>query len=69
MMQRFIDWIVEVIPFKVVILVCYILGGISVGIAGFVVNALIFDSEWSLLMFIGVGGMVGLVTGIWAVVE
>jgi len=68
-MQRFIDWIVDAMPFNVVVLVFYILGGVAVGIAGFVVNTLIFNSEWPLLIFIGVGGIVGLATGIWTVIE
>jgi hypothetical protein len=68
-MQRLIDLIIRSVPIKVVVLGFYILGGLAIGLAGYIVNAMIFESAWSISMFVGIGGVIGLVMGIWAIIE
>ena len=68
-MQHFVDSIIRFIPMWLVILVCYLLGGSIVGLAGFGVNILMGASPTLFPLFVMVGAIAGLLQGIWALVD
>jgi hypothetical protein len=68
-MQRIIDAVLRVLPIWVFILFCYVIGGAVAGLVGYLVNILMGGTPSSALLFTAAGGVVGLVLGIWAIIE
>lgn len=68
-MRHFIDSIIRVIPMWVVILVCYLLGGTIVGLAGFGVKILMGAPSSLFPLFVAIGAVAGLLLGIWALID
>jgi|GEM_PF-2037530 len=67
-MQRFWTAIMRSIPLWVIILIFYSLGGLAVGLGAYIVGILL-NNSLSLPFFAGIGCVVGLVLGIWVVIE
>lgn len=66
-MKRLLEYIAHRIQSRVGVLLVYTLGGLGVGLAGYI--ALLLTGGGSLLLCVCVGLGGGLLTGIWALVE
>lgn len=66
-MKQFLGFIISAIPPWLVILFFYLIGGLAIGIAGYV--ALALTGGGSLLVCVVVGVAVGLAFGVWALLR